>query len=480
MASIYSTGIGSGLDVNAIVTQLMSIERRPLTLLQSAESALNTQMSAFGTLQSKFSALKDAAASLTSLTLWNQTTAASANTSAVKVSTGSGAVAGSYAVQVDALASTQTVSSSAFSGSDALVGEGTLTIELGSWTGEPAPTGFTAKSGSSPLVLTIGPEETSLAAIRDKINAAGAGISASIINDASGARLALRSSETGAENAFRITASEAVDDGNLATGLSALGYDATAASPMTRSQTAANASASINGITVTSASNTLSEVADGLTLTLSQVTTEPVDITVAADSEAVRSAITSFVSAFNGVASYIREQTKYDEATKTGGTLQGDRIVTTLQSQLRSLFNQESTASSVFARMSDIGIAFKADGTLETKTSKLDNALENLPELQKLLAADGSDLGTSGFVDRIKDFAAAALGSEGSFETRNDSIKRQLDTNQTRQDAMEQRLGQTEARLLKQYQALDSSMSTLTGLSNYLTQQLAALNASSR
>jgi len=479
MATIYSTGIGSGLDVSSIVTQLMSIERRPLTLLQSAESDLNTQLSAFGTLQSRMSALKDAATALNSVTLWNQTTGTSANTSAVKVSTSGGTPAGSYAVHVDSLASAQTVASSAFASSDAIVGEGSLTIELGSWTGEPTPTGFTAKSGSTPIVIDIGSGETSLSAIRDKINSMDAGVTASIVNDATGARLALRSTETGAENAFRITASETVDDGNVATGLSALAFDATASSPMTRSQSAANASATINGITISSASNTLDQVVDGLTLTLLQETTGDVEVTVAADTDAVRTAITSFVKAFNDVAGYIRDQTKYDEATKTGGTLQGDRIVTTMQSQLRGLFNQDSSASSVFSRMSDIGIAFKSDGTLETKSSKLDDALNNLPELRKLLATDGSDLGSSGFVDRIRDFAAAALDTEGTFETRNSSIKRQLDTNQSRQDSMEQRLTQTEARLLKQYQALDSSMASLTQLSSYLTQQLASLNSSS-
>jgi flagellar hook-associated protein 2 len=479
---ISSTGLGSGLDVNAIVTELMRVESRPLGLLQSAKTELNTQVSTFGSLQSRMATLRDRANELTSLTLWGQTVAKSQNESAVRVSTSGGAVAGSYAVHVERLAASQTVASTAFASSASTLNEGTLTIELGSWDNEPAPDGFTPKAGGSPIQIPIGAGETSLASIRDKINEAGAGVTASIITDANGARLALRSTETGAENAFRVTASETVDDGNSATGLSALAFDATAASPMTRSQSSANAQATINGIDISSAGNTLEGVLDGVTLTLLQPTAvgADVEVSVAPDTEAVKTAITALVTAFNDVATYIREQTKYDETTKTGGVLQGDRVVTGLQSQLRGLFNQETSASSVFARMSDIGIAFKADGTLETNATKLDAALGNLPELRKLLAEDGADTASSGFMDRIKDFATAVLGAEGSFETRNDSLKRQIADNEKRQEAMEQRLNQTETRLLRQYQALDGTMSQLNGLSSYLTQQLLSLQQTYR
>src|SRR5205823_6066563 len=160
-------------------------------------------------------------------------------------SSGGGAASGSYSVTVQKLATSQTATSTAFASSSSTLSAGTLTIELGTWTGDPE-TGFTAKSGSSPVSITIGAGETSLSAIRDKINAANAGVTASIINDASGARLSIRSTSTGAENAFRLTATESTDDGDASTGLSALGYDATAASPMTRNQKAINAQATIN------------------------------------------------------------------------------------------------------------------------------------------------------------------------------------------------------------------------------------------
>lgn len=482
MATITSTGIGSGLDVNSIVTQLMALEARPLTLLQQAQSSLNTRMSAIGTLQSRMSALRDASNALTSVSLWNQTIASSSNAAAVKVSTASGAAAGNYAVQVQSLAGAQTLASQSFASSTAELGEGTLSIELGSWTGEPTPTGFTAKTGTTPVTVTIGPGETSLAAIRDKINGANAGVTATIINDASGSRLSLRSKDTGAENAFRVTATETVNDGSPTTGLSTLGYTAIGgASPMARSQTATNAAATINGIAINSASNTLTGVADGLTLTLQQVTTSAAEVKVTSDTEAVKTSVTNFVNAFNDVANYIRDQTKYNPDTKVGGTLQGDRLVGSLQSQLRGIVNAGSSASGVFERLTDIGISFTSTGTLQTDGTKLTNALANLPELRKVLATDGADSASSGFVDRFKDFATSVLGSEGAFENRNASLKGQLSLNAKSQESMERRLAQTEERLRRQYQALDAAMSQLNGTSSYLTQQLDMLskNASS-
>ncbi len=487
MATISSTGLGSGLDVASIVNALMAVEKRPLTLMQQAKTDLNSQLSAFGKLQSFTSAMRDAANNLSSLTLWNQTVASSSDSASVGVSSASAAATGSYSVNVTKLANSQTVSSRAFGTSTSTLGEGTLTIELGSWQGEPAPTGFTPKAGATAVTVTIGPGETSLASIRDKINAAGSGVTASIVNDASGSRLALRSTATGAENAFRVSASETTDDGAANEGLSALAFDAaavptdplnplTSVSQMSRNQTAVNASATINGIAVSSASNKLEGVADGLTLTLLKTTASPVDVGVQANDDAVKTAVTTFTKAFNDLANYIREQTKYDAASKTGGSLQGDRTVGSLQSQLRGVINAATGASGVFTRLSDIGITMKSDGTLDTNASKLDAAVANRTELRKALATDGADSASSGFMDRFRDLGNLLLGTDGSLTTRNASLQSMLTRNQKSQDSMQLRLDQTEKRLNAQYQALDTNMAKLGGISNYLTGQLAALS----
>jgi flagellar hook-associated protein 2 len=472
---ISSTGVGSGLDVESIVTQLMAIERRPVTLLQNAATDLKAQLSSFGQMQSYMSAFRDKANALTSTTLWGQTVATASDTTAVSVSTGSSASAGSYSISVSKLAASQTVTSTAFAASTSVVGEGSLSIELGTWSGDPA-TAFSAKAGSSPVSITIGPTETSLASIRDKINAAGAGVTASIVNDASGARLSLRSTSTGAENGFRVTATETVDDGNPATGLSALGYNGEGLSPMSLNQKALNAEAKINGIDIVSASNTLANVADGLTVKLLKTTTSAVDVSVTQDTDAVKTAINGFVSAYNDLNGFIRTQTKYNPDSKVAGTLQGDRTAVGLQNQLRSVLRDSSTASALYTRFSDVGIEIQKDGSLQVKAAKLTDALGNLADLRKVLAStDDSTATSTGIVQRFKLFADQVLDTDGALQTRTDGLNLSVKLNSQRQDALNSRMDETEKRLRAQYQTLDANMAKLSQLSGYVNQQLSSL-----
>ena len=143
------------------------------------------------------------------------------------------------------------------------------------------------------------------------------------------------------------------------------------------------------------------------------------------------------------------------------------------------MLNEGSTASSAWSRLSDIGLALKSDGTLQTNATKLDNALGNLGELKKLMAGDGSTTAAMGFVRRFKNLADAALGSEGVFQSRTTSIQASLTRNGKSQDSMEQKLEKTRARLQAQYAALDTQMATLTNLSTYMTQQITQMNKSS-
>jgi flagellar hook-associated protein 2 len=464
VGSISSIGLGSGIDASAIINQLMAVESQPLNQLKTQASTLGTELSNFGKLQSYTSALQDRATALTSTTLWKQTTATSSNSAAVAATTSSGALAGNYQVQVQSLASVQSTVSGTYASADATFVEGELGIELGTWNGAV----FTPKSGSSLATLQIAGGST-LSQVRDQINNAGAGVVATIVADASGARLSIRSLNTGADNAFRLTGSAG------AAALSYSGGDGGGAT-MARTQTAANAQATLNGISISSASNTLENVVDGLTLKLQTTTASPVDVTVATDTEAIRSAITGFASAFNDLAAFIREQTKYDPGSKKAGALQGDRTAVGLQGQLRAVLNQESTASANWKTLSEIGLVLKTDGTFETKSTRLDNALANPAELRKLLASDGADNASSGFARRFKDLAAQLLGTDGAFEARTKSINARLSRNSKDQDRMEQRLAQTEARLRAQYNALDASMAQLNNLGNYMTQQLNAFN----
>ena len=473
--SITSLGVGSGLDAQGIVDKLIAVESRPISILQNQQDDLKTSLSSYGQMQSLLSTFQSKSQALASVSLWNQTTPSSANPGVVTASTADGAVAGSYGVTVEALASSQTITSTAFANSDATLNEGTLTIELGTWAG-----GFTAKAGATPLTISLGAGETSLAAVRDKINAVGAGVTATIINDANGARLSLRSTATGAENGFRVTASETADDGNAATGLSALGFSgAGGGSPMALNQSAANAKATVNGIAVESASNTVANVSDGLTLNLLSVSATPVQIGIAPNTEAVSTAVKDFVTAFNALASFIQTQTKYDETSKKGGPLQGDRATISLQWALRGVINQGSTASSVFGRLSDVGISMQKDGTLGTDSGKLSNALGNLPELRKMFAASTDDPATTGFATRFSTLASAVLSIDGSLTTRQQGLQRSIELNQKHQTEMSDRVEAMRVRLTKQYQVLDTKMATLSALSAYVTQQFTTNSSSS-
>ena len=477
MATISSIGIGSGLDINSVITQLLAVERQPLTQLQTEASTLQTKLSTYGKMQSGLAAVRDAASALTKAATWGATTGTSSDSSAVQVATNSATRAASYSVEVQALASAQSNATGVYASADSLVGEGSLHIELGTWGAGQAS--FTPQAGVAAIDISVGPPAESLAQLRDKINASHAGITASVLSDASGARLVLRSSATGAANGFRIGIND--NDGNNVdgVGLSALAFDPSAGIlTMAQALAAANASATLNGLSVSSASNTLSEVLDGITLTLSKVTSAPVQVEARQDNTAIRKALDGFVSAYNSLNQLVVEQTKYDAASKTGGVLQGDSAAVAVRNQLRSLLGNPSSASTMFGRLADIGFDVQRDGSIKVDDNKLANGLANLPEMSKLFA--NSDLlnpANSGIAVRLRSLADNILGIDGTLRTRSDGQRPRIDNNQTQQDRLNDRVAQTEKRLRAQYTALDRQMGQLTSLSNYVTQQMAMLNS---
>jgi flagellar hook-associated protein 2 len=485
--SISSAGIGSGLDVKSIITSLMAVESQPLTLLQQKASSVQTEISAVGQIQSLTSTLSDKAHALSSSTLWTQTTSSSADTTAVTADTSNGtAAAGDYSVSVQQMAQGQTVTSSAAAGST--LSAGTITIQLGSYVSDGAtPPNVTFQAASSgPVSIPISASKTSLSAIRDEINSYNAGVQASIITDANGSRLSLRSTNTGAANGFQITTTETADDGNPATGLSALNFDGSTGatnSQMGLNQSALNAKATVNGISIESASNKLSNISDGLSLTLLRKTDTPVDVTVSTDTASMQKAITDFVSAYSSLQSYISLQTKYDASTavaagtsRQDGPLQGDPSIVGFQNQLRAVVTTTSTTSSMFSRLSDIGIAVQKDGTLSiANQNKLTSALSHPDELSKLFTTYGTTSENTGIAQRFASLADKANATDGSLFSRTAGLKGELSRNQQQQDDMQTHLDATQARLTAQYQALDTTMSKMNALSSYVSQQVALM-----
>lgn len=477
MATISSPGVGSGLDVNSIVTQLVAIERQPIVKLQTQATALQTKLSAFGKVQSDLSALRDAASALTSPSTWDQTTGSSSDTAAVGVTTDATNRPGSYSVQVTQLAQAQTNISGTYASANEMVGEGSLHIELGTWSGNA----FTPNPDATAVDISVGPPAQSLAAVRDMVNAANAGITATVLTDASGARLVFSSSATGAVNGFRVTVADTDGNNVDASGLSALAYDpSVGVITMGRALAAANAAALINGAPVTSASNTLANVVDGMTLQFKRVTTDAVQITTASDKDAIRKKIEAFVKAYNDLNTELATQTRYDAASKTAGTLQGDSAAVSLRANLRNALGGTSGASAVFTRLADIGFDVQRDGTITLNSSKLDNALANLGELKKLFAnSDTVTPANNGFATVFRQFADQAAGVDGSLATRSEGIRDSISRNEKRQAELQTRVDQVEARLLKQYTALDAQMGQMQSLSNYVTQQMTLLTLNS-
>lgn len=476
MATISSIGIGSGLDIEGVIKQLVAVERAPVTKLREEASSLQTRLSTYGKLQSGMAALRDAASVLTRPATWNATVGSSSDAASVTVATSSSTLPGSYAIEVQRLASVQSNATAVYASADALVGQGTLRIELGSW--GPGQASFTPKAGATAVDVSVGPPAESLAQLRDKINASNSGVVASVLTDASGARLVLRSAATGAANGFRIGVTD--NDGNNfdGVGLSALAFDPSAGIlTMAQALAAANASASLNGLPISSDSNTLANVLDGMTLTLSKVTTAPVQVEAKSDKASIGKALDSFVSAYNDLNKLVAAQTKYDAASKTAGVLQGDSAAVSIRSQMRSLLGSSSAASAMFTRLSEVGFDVQTDGSIKLDEAKLSNGLANLGEMSKLFSK--SDLLTpanNGIATQLRAMADRVLGIEGSINTRTDGLRKRIDLNQDRQALLEDRITMMEKRLRAQYTALDKQMASLNSLSNYVTQQLSAMS----
>jgi len=476
MATITSTGLGSGLDVESIVTKLVALEKQPISDLQSRTDTIKTQISEYGKIQSAFSAMRDAAAKLSNPTTWAALTATSSDTSMATVVAGAGSGAGSYSLNVTQLAAAQSVSSQAFT-NNATVGSGSMTIELGQWGGTDASPTFTSKSGASPVSISISSTDT-LSSIRDKINGSGAGVLASIVTDASGSRLVIRSRDTGEANGFRITTAD--DDGNGAdaSGLSALAYDPTASiKSMTRNAAAANAKLQINGLDISSASNNIEGAVDGLTVNL--LKTGQSTVSVGQDKDSVKKAINDFVTSYNSLMNLMRNDTKYDDANKTAGALQGDSTAVGLQSQLRNITASGSTLGGAFQRLSDLGLSIGTAGTITVDDSKLTSALGSMSDLKNLfMGVDTSDPNNNGLASRWRAFADQVTGFDGSITTRTTGLQSRVTANNKRIDELNDRADSYEKRVRAQYTALDTQMAKLNDMQSYVNKITSMLSSS--
>lgn len=473
---ISSPGVGSGLDVNSIVTQLMNIERQPLTQLQTRATGLQTKLSAYGSVKSTLSGLQDAASKLLDNSGWKAKTFTSSNTALATGSASENALATSFSLLVNNLAQVQSARSAAVTTGSAIGTGGRLDIQLGQWTGNT----FAPGSGSA---ISVAVDDTdTLTQIATKINGAGAGVTAVVVKTGGNDQLLLRGNATGAVSGFQVKTFDgggtAITDG--ATGVGKLAYDYSISNSafygMTPTQAAQDASVEIDGIVVTSATNTVSDAVPGITLNLLTESATAATITVGGDTAAVKARLEAFQAAFNKVATTLADLTKYDTATKRAGALQGDSSAVGLQSVLRSMVGSGGPTGNAFGRLSDVGLELQRDGTIAINATKLDKALKNLPELNTFFTASTGSSSTEGMARRFNTFIQQANGVDGSVSGRSKALQESVTRNSKDQDTMNLRLTQRRANLLAQYTSLDTRLGALSSTSSFITQQLTQWN----
>lgn len=474
MATISSVGVGtSGLNVKDIITKMVELEKAPLTTLTAQKATINTKISAFGQMKSLVSTLSDAAGKLTSVTGWNAVTTTTSDSKFVTATAVGGTLPTTFNVEVQSLAKAQSTASAALLPVGGAVGAGTLRLELGKWSGSSFAAGT-----SAPVDITVSASDT-LSDVASKINGANAGVTASILSDASGERLLLRSKTTGEAAGFRLSTMEGGDTditspGNTdASGLSRLVNGSTV------TQTAADAKATVNGIAVSSGTNTFANTVSGVSFTAVQVTTAPIEVSVSKDTSAVTTNINAFVSAYNAINQLINEATKFDSASGKGALLQGDSTTIALQSMLRSAVQSVTTGSSVFTKLADVGITQIRGGDLTVDTTKLNKAMtDNMEELKNMFRSTGGG-SADGVAVKIKATATSLLASNGFFKSKDDALQLALKRNASEVTRVNDKVDSFEKRITARYNALDSQMSSLNALNAYVAQQVTTWNKSS-
>ncbi len=394
MATITSSTGASGLAIESIVSGLMSIERQPLTTIRNQISAYNTKVSAFGTLKSGLSTFQTALDKLATPSKFNAQTVNLSDTSSLTATANGSASKGTYSLAVSQLASSQKLATNAYASTASVIGTGTLTISFGAFTPANATAGtaasFDANTAKTPITVEITSGNNSLTGVRDAINAQNASVSASIVNDGTGNRLVITSKDTGAVNSLKIDVVDADGDATDASGLSSLAFDPLASAGsgqnMTQLVAANNALMTVDGLAISKASNTITDVIEGLTLNLKTITAAPMTLEVATDTNAIKESVKSFVDAYNSLTTSMGNLTRFVEGgSSANGPLLGDASVRTISTRLRAMMSQQSTTATTFKSLNDIGIAFGQDGKLAINNDRLDTAMAtNLADIGKL------------------------------------------------------------------------------------------------
>lgn len=459
MATLSSAGIGSGLNVESIITDLMKIERQPVTRLQSQQNTLQSKISAMGTVKSAVSSLQTAAKALMPSVLQTPTAALSAykanfaDSTIATATTSSAAVPGTYSVEVQSLAVNQRQAL----GTTYASGEAALDF------GSDSSRTLTLTKGGETSTINLDSSQNTLSAVRDAINKAATGVSATIVTDTGGKQnLLLTADEGGTANAVTV--------GGTATFIDPLGGSPIAAgSAFNQTQAAVDAAVKIQGIAIATSGNTITNAIDGVTLTLTKTGTT--NLTVTRDNSELQKKVESFVSAYNSLNSSLKSLTSYNSETKVAGTLNGDASLRSIQSQLRGAITTtpSSLSSNDIKTLSDMGVSYQTDGSLKLDSTKFQKAASsNFTSLATAISAFGSAVNT---------VTGDLLATGGVISSRTDGLNASSRRLSQQIEALETRLTRIEKNYRAQYTALDIAMTSMSTTSSYLSQQLSILSS---
>ncbi|MCE0845783.1 flagellar filament capping protein FliD [Buttiauxella sp. A2-C1_F] len=459
MASVSSLGVGSNLPLDSLLTNLSTAEKGRLTPITAQQSSYSAKLTAYGSLKSAIEKFQTANTALNDATLFKSSIATS-STADLGVTTTAGAAAGKYTISVTQLAQAQ---------SQATSGLTSATDKQSSTSSSDRKLVINQPGREKPLEIKLSDDQTSLNGIRDAINVADSGVSASVIKNKDGEfQLVISSAETGEDNkmAITVTGDQALSD-KLITGDKGL----------KETIPAKNAELTINNIQVISSSNTIKDTPEGVTLTLNkEVTNATVSVTKSNDK--ATTAIKAWVDAYNSMLDNFSSLTKYSaveagaDQNSGNGVLLGDSVVRTIQTGIRSQFTAGDTGSN-FSTLAQIGIAQDpTTGKLKIDDDKLGAALtKNSVDTQKLLVGDSKNTGiTTTTVNLLKSY----LASDGIIENATSSINTTLKGLTKQYLAVSTSIDETIARYKAQFTQLDTMMSKLNNTSSYLTQQFSS------
>lgn len=456
---LTSLGIGSGLDIDSLVTNLTTAEMAaPNARVTREQTDVTAQVSAIATLKSSLSTFQSSLTSLLSGSGFSSRTVSSADTSVLTATATSSAALGNYNVQVKQLAQSQQLLSTNFTGgSTAVVGIGTLSFA----------------SGDSTFSVTIDSTNDTLAGIRDAINSASdnQSVSATLVYGQSGAQLVLTSLKAGADAGVTVTASGG--DG----GLDQLTYGTGNTTHYTEKQPAQDAIIFVSGVEHHSSSNQVSDAIDGVTLNL--VSAKPdtdIAISIGNDAATVTTQVQAFVKAYNTLQTAITSLDSYDSTTSEKGALFGDAMYTGLKNQIHhALTDSVSAASGNYNSLASLGILTGVDGQMTLDTTKLSAALSS-----DFKSVSNVFSGTGGVLARVNKQITTALLTGGSVSSRSASLTTRQTAIDKDKDQITLRTAKIKERYLAKFNAMDSLLAQLQNTSTFLTQQLDALNRASK